>query len=151
MSGVGTPARQRGFTLIEVLVAFALLAVGLGILLAILSSGVRGIANASDSTRASLYAQGLFATLGGDGQLHPGHSQGSFENGRYRWTLEISRYPTPHVTPPPGGAPGAPIAVDPDSEPRLLQVVLTMRWGAGPGHALRVDTLRAYVPPAMTP
>ncbi len=145
----GHAQSQAGFTLLEVLVAFSLLAVGLGILLAILSGGVRAVANAADSTRASLYAQGIFATLGGDRRLQPGRSQGSFENGRYRWVMQVSAAPTPALTPPPGSPPGLPVNVDPSTENQLLRVVLVMNWGAH--GALRVETLRAYLPAQAAP
>jgi len=142
---------QRGYTLLEVLVAFALLAIGLGLLLAILSGGVRAVANASDSTQASLYAESVLDTLGADQRLQPGRSTGVYENGRYRWTLDVTPFK------PPVAAPAAPARGDPNSiDPNLqnfvdnvmYRVVLQMQWGArGPGQTLRVETLRAYSPP----
>ncbi|HEV2608153.1 MAG TPA: prepilin-type N-terminal cleavage/methylation domain-containing protein [Xanthomonadaceae bacterium] len=138
---------QRGYTLLEVLVAFALLAIGLGLLLAILSGGVHAVANASDSTRATLYAEGVLDTLGADQRLQPGRSAGVYENGRYRWTLDITPFKPPVAAP----VRGDPNIVDPNLQNFvdnvMYRVVLQMQWGArGPGQTLRVETLRAYSP-----
>lgn len=140
---------MAGFTLLEVLVAFSLLALGLGLLLSILSGGVRSISTASDSTRASLYAQGLLDGLGADRRLQPGHAQGSFEGGRYSWTLDISAYRTPPPTP----VPGAPPTDVTGNENQMLAIALVLKWGSGKGgRSLRVDTLRAYTaPPVLAP
>lgn len=143
-----TARGQRGFTLVEVLVAFALLAVGLGLLLSILSSGVHSVASSSESTQASLYAENLMTTLGSDRRLKPGHSQGVFENGRFRWALDIKQFKPPAPPPPPPG--GDPYAAGPGlqnaADNILLEVVLQMRWGSTATQVLRVDTLRAYTP-----
>jgi len=144
-----TSARaQRGYTLLEVLIAFALLAIGLGLLLAILSGGVHSVANASASTQATLYAESLFDTLGADQRLQAGRSAGSFENGRYRWTLDI----TPFKPPVPAPARGDPNAIDPNLQNFvdnvMYRVVLQMQWGERTsGQSLRIETLRAYAPP----
>jgi general secretion pathway protein I len=140
---------QRGFTLIEVLVAFALLAIGLGLLLAILSDGVRSVASSSQSTQATLYAQSLLTTLGSDHRLKPGHSQGAFDNGRYRWTLDIKPFKPPAPPPAPPSAQGNPYAdqgVQAVADNILLRVLLQMQWGPRGDQSLRVDTLRAYAP-----
>ena len=146
-NGSCVAANQRGYTLLEVLVAFALLAIGLGLLLAILSGGVHAVANASDSTRATLYAESVLDTLGADQRLQPGRSTGAYENGRYRWTLDITPFKTPVAAP----VPGDPNIVDPSLQTFvdnvMFRVVLQMQWGArGPGQTLRVETLRAYAP-----
>ncbi|MBS0194273.1 MAG: prepilin-type N-terminal cleavage/methylation domain-containing protein [Proteobacteria bacterium] len=139
---------QSGFTLLEVLIAFSLLAIGIGLLLSILSGGVHAVATASDSTRASLYAEGLLDELGADARLQPGRTQGQFEKGRYRWTLDVRVHPLPPPAPPPGGV--APIATDASTENQLLDVDLVMTWNGGAsGDVLRVQTLRAYMPPQV--
>lgn len=144
----GPRASQRGYTLLEVLVAFSLLAIGLGMLLAILSSGVHAVGNASDATRAALYAESLFDTLGADQRLRAGRSQGVFENGHFHWTLDITPFqppvPAPVAAGPPGGEQTQPLQVDNS----MVRVVLLVNWGPGPSpKALRVETLRAYGPP----
>ena len=140
-------AGQRGYTLLEVLVAFALLAIGLGLLLSILSSAMHGIARSSQSTQAALYAENLLDTLGADQRLHAGHSEGRFENGRYRWSLEIAPYPMPAAQPQQADPfASAPVAQNP-IENVMLHVVLRMQWGEqGDEQSLRVETLRAYTP-----
>ncbi|HTD27844.1 MAG TPA: prepilin-type N-terminal cleavage/methylation domain-containing protein [Xanthomonadaceae bacterium] len=138
---------QRGYTLLEVLIAFTLLAIGLGLLLAILSSGLHAVANASATTRASLYAESMFDTLGVDQRLQPGRSQGAFENGRYRWTLAVTPFQPPETAPAPG-IPNAAGPVPPGvADNVMLRVVLQMQWGTAPGQTLRVETMRAYAPP----
>ena len=138
---------QRGYTLLEVLVAFTLLAIGLGLLLAILSGGVRSVARSSQSTRATLYAESMLNTLGADRRLQPGRSEGMFEQGRYRWTLDVTRFKPPVPTP----ARGDSYSADPNLlsfvDNVMYRVVLQMQWGArGPDQTLRVETLRAYAP-----
>lgn len=143
---------QSGYTLLEVLVAFALLAIGLGVLLAILSGGVHAIARASQSTQASLYAESILDTLGADHRLQPGHSEGLFEGGRFRWTLDIEPF-TPPVPPPQQANPYTTNAGTQDfSENVMVHVVLRMQWGdRGTQQALRVETLRAYTPLQVQP
>jgi general secretion pathway protein I len=125
--------RQAGFTLIEVVVAFALLALALTFLLGSLSGATRQIRMANDSGRATLHAQSLLAQLGVGEILRPGQKQGTFEQGRYRWTLEVA----PYIDPLKRRSPQA-VA----SAPRLLQLQLQVAWGDAPGQRLRWQTLR---------
>jgi general secretion pathway protein I len=134
MNAMTSARAQRGYTLLEVLIAFTLLAIGLGLLLAILSDGLRSVANASDSTRATLYAESMLDALGADRRLQPGRSAGAFENNKYRWTLDIATFQPPDAAPPPNG-------------PNHVDLLLQMKWGTAPGQNLRVETLRAYAPP----
>jgi general secretion pathway protein I len=126
-------SRQGGFTLIEVIIAFALLALALTLLLGSLSGAARQIRTADDSGRATLHAQSMLAQLGVGEILQPGRKQGTFEQGRYRWTLEVEPYTDPLKR-------RAPQAVV--SAPRLLQLQLEVEWGGAPGQRLRWQTLR---------
>ena len=143
---------QRGYTLLEVLVAFTLLAIGLGLLLAILSGGVRSVARSSQSTQATLYAQSLLDTLGTDRRLQPGRRQGMFDQGRYRWTLDVTRFKPPVPTPARGDSYSADPNLQSFVDNVMYRVVLQVQWSSRgpdshePDQTLRVETLRAYAP-----
>lgn len=123
---------MRGFTLIEVIIAFALLALALTLLLGSLSGAARQIRQTDDSGRATLHAQSLLAQLGVGEALRPGRQQGVVEQGRYRWVLDVVPYADP-LKPP---------RVATDNAPRLLQVRLSVVWGEGDGQGLQWNTLR---------
>ncbi|MEO8364753.1 MAG: prepilin-type N-terminal cleavage/methylation domain-containing protein [Pseudoxanthomonas sp.] len=125
--------RQRGFTLIEVVVAFALLALALTFLLASLSGAARQVRIAGDSSRATLYAQSLLAQVGVGETLQPGRRQGNFNAGRYRWVLDIAPYVDPLKRPSPSSN---------TSAPRLLHLNLLVEWGNGRGQQMQWQSLR---------
>jgi general secretion pathway protein I len=151
-----TRPKQGGYTLIEVIVAFALLAVGLGLLLAILSGGVRQVAWAGQATHASLYADSLMSTLGADARLQAGQRRGTFEHGTYRWTMDIARDLTPLPVPGATDAANPNRSTAPSASPELgdvsyranelYRVALDVRWGDAPDQHLHIDSLRAYTP-----
>lgn len=125
---------QRGYTLIEVIVAFALLAGALTLLLGTLSGAARQVRASADAGRAALHAQSLLSQLGVGEPLKPQSRNGEFEQGRYRWGLEVSRWNDP--------ARPANALLDP-SAPRLLEVRLGVEWGdGGPRERLLLRTLR---------
>lgn len=132
MKSVPHRRAQRGFMLIEVIVAFALLALALTFLLGSLSNAARQIRTADNAGRAALHAQSLLSQVGVGEVLQPGRRQGSLDGGRYRWTLLIA----PYVDPARAAA-----RIDPGA-PRLLQLQLDMQWGAGPAERLQWQTLR---------
>lgn len=125
--------RQRGFTLIEVIIAFALLALALTLLLGSMSGAARQIRSADEAGRATLHAQSLLAQIGVGETLQPGRQQGDFESGRYRWALEVTPYADPLRRTS---------AVVDTSAPRLLQVQLAVKWGDAAGQQLQWQTLR---------
>jgi general secretion pathway protein I len=125
--------RQRGFTLIEVIIAFALLALALTLLLGSMSGAAKQIRHADDAGRATLHAQSLLGQLGVGEVLQPGRSEGVFEKGRYRWTLVVTPYVDPLVPPSP---------TRDASAPRLLWVDLDVAWGDAAGQQLRLQSLR---------
>lgn len=84
-------ARSRGYTLIEVLVAFMILALTLTVLLRIFSGGLRNIAVSADYTQAVLIAETRLASAGIGEPLVPGESSGD-ENGKFHWTRTIRDY-----------------------------------------------------------
>lgn len=132
------PNTRRGFTLIEVIVAFAVLALALAIVLGTLANASRQVRWSDDAGRAALHAQSLLDDTGVAGTLVPGRRQGVFEDGRYRWTLEVVPWREP-------AAEGeAPPPVDP-AAPRLLRLALDVRWGDARGNGGADDDARTHL------
>lgn len=127
--------RQRGYTLLEVIVAFALLALALTLLLGILSGAARQVRGSSDGARAALYAQSLMAEVGTGEALVAGQRTGDFEDGRYRWQLRIAPWRDRALA-------AARQQVDPNTA-ALFEVTLAVQWGdAGPAQRLQLRSLR---------
>lgn len=130
-----SPLRQRGYTLLEVIVAFALLAMALTLLLGTLSGAAKQVRWSSDAGRAALYAQSLMDQVGVGQPLKPGQRSGDFENGRYRWTLGVAQWRDP--------LPASSQPIDPNA-PRLFEVQLAVEWGdGGAGRRLFLRSLRS--------
>lgn len=130
-----TSLRQRGYTLLEVIVAFALLAMALTLLLGTLSGAAKQVRWSSDAGRAALYAQSLMDQVGVGQPLKPGQRSGDFENGRYRWTLGVAQWRDP--------LPASSQPIDPNA-PRLFEVQLAVEWGdGGAGRRLFLRSLRS--------
>jgi len=83
--------RQSGYTLIEVLVAFMILALALTVLLRIFSGGLRNVSVSSDYATATLIAESRLASAGVDLPLRPGETSGS-EGERFAWTVSVQEY-----------------------------------------------------------
>src|SRR5437773_11599039 len=75
---------EAGFTLVEVIVALAILSLGLSVLLGVISGSLRQTADAARMAEASALAQSLLAEVGTDLQIKPEQRSGQFRNG-YRW------------------------------------------------------------------
>lgn len=124
---------QRGYTLIEVIVAFAVLGIALMLLLGTLSNGTRQVRWAADSGRAALHARSLLDGIGIDVPIVPGRSTGEFEDGRYRWSLTIAPFVDPELPPALSGL----------AQQQLFEIALDVDWGEGtPRERLQVHTLR---------
>jgi general secretion pathway protein I len=133
----GARRRQDGYTLIEIVVAFAILALGLTLLLGTLSGATRQVRQAGDAGRAALHAQSLLDEFGERPQ--PGSREGEFEQGRYRWRLDVA----PWTDPAPRTGPRR---IDPNAA-RLLRLQLQVEWGeGGPQQRLQLSSLRLVVP-----
>ena len=131
------PSSMRGYTLIEVIVAFAVLALALTLLLGTLSGAARLVRQADDGGRAALYAQSLLDQAGVGSALQPGRQQGEFEDGRFRWTLQVAPYVDP----------GAPMLASPgNTGAQLFELVLEIDWGTGAAQRLQLRSLRLSQP-----
>lgn len=135
---IGRRAAQRGYTLIEVVVAFALLAFGLTLLLGSLTNATKQVRTSTDYGRAALHAQTLLDQAGVGEALVVGQRDGELEEGRYRWEMSVSPFRDASMARPQGQVLGA---------PQLLQLDLTMTWGeGGPRKRLRLQSLRLVTP-----
>lgn len=132
----------RGFTLVEVVVAFALLAFALTLLLGAMTRATAQVRRAELAGRAALHAQSLLHQAGVGEALVAGRSDGALEDGRYRWSLEVVEWEDPD---PAVQAAGSPLR-DPGA-PRLLELELVVAWGdGGPREQLQVHSLRRVHP-----
>jgi len=133
---------QRGYTLIEVIVAFALLALALTLLLGTLTGSTRQLRQADYATRAVLHAQSLMAVQGIEEPLRPRRIEGKFEGDRFRWTLDIKPYVDPNPAPASGD-------IEDISQLHLLQLDLSVRWGETPAEQLHWRSLRVATVPTQ--
>lgn len=132
-SGTPTGSRLRGFTLIEVMAAFAIFAVLFGIVLQILSTSISNTRRSGDYTRAALYAQSLLDVFGLEEPLEAGQWNGSFDE-EFGWNLVVE----PHDVLDERG-------IDPETMPvRLYRLVLVVHWGEYRSYReAEFETLRA--------
>ena len=109
--------KQQGFSLLEILIAFSILALSLGILLKIFSAGVNTAVVAEDYTAAVQIAESLMAKTGVETPLQANQASG-VENEKYHWLVEVS----PFEFNPENVDPTALTAV-------LFKVKVTVSWG----------------------
>lgn len=83
--------KQRGFSLLEILIAFSILALSLGILLKIFTAGVNTAGVAEDYTAAVQIAESLMAKTGTETPLQPGETDG-LDNEKYYWQVAVSPF-----------------------------------------------------------
>jgi general secretion pathway protein I len=142
--------RQRGFTLIELVAAFVIFALGFGILLQILGGSLHTTAQSIDNSKAAMWAQSLLDTQGIGEPLQEGASSGRFDD-QYSWQMRVSRYDPPPVqtTVPNIGSTNANGLLTPANPPLdLFQLELVVSWGNQfLTHRARFATVRAMNPP----
>jgi general secretion pathway protein I len=83
--------RSRGFTLIEVVVAFVLLTLVLATSFEIFTTGFARAALLEDESRALLIAQSRLAAAGVEENLKEGETRGESEDRRFQWTVSVKR------------------------------------------------------------
>jgi len=137
----GRPAarNERGFSLLEVLAAFVILAL-VGTALFRIFAGALGNASLSDEySKATLYAENQLATLGVDAPPRESTNQGVSEDGKYSWSTRIDAFNPPlgNVAPEQDhSAEAMPV--------RLWRLGVTVRWPgiAGNDRSVALSTVR---------
>ena len=98
--GRGSPALRanRGFSLLEVLVAFVILAVVGSVLSQLYSSSLRNAGAAEEWSRAVLVAEGHLASAAATYPLKEGSNSGTEDDGRVTWTTKVEPYVAPDTS-----------------------------------------------------
>lgn len=109
---------QRGFTLLEVLVAFAIAAMALSLLARAFAGGLRLSSTAEDYGRVVILAESLMTQVGTEYKLEDSIIEGRFDD-RFNWRLVIAPYLIDNV-----------VLIDSPSV-SLMQIDLTVDWPAG--------------------
>ncbi len=91
MKPVERHARQCGFSLLEVLVAFMILAMSLGVLFRIFSSGLQNLAISEGYSQAVILAESRLGEVGLSEPLEQGELQGEWGGG-FVWRQTIEPY-----------------------------------------------------------
>lgn len=106
---------ERGFTLIEVIVAFAIVALAMSALFQIFSTGLRSSVVTENYNMAVLLADSKLAGIGIEEPLEAGDQSGTFDNG-FRWETNVRPYDD-------GGSTFTPGAI------QAFEVTVTVKWG----------------------
>ena len=116
---------SAGFSLLEILVAFVILALTLSVMMRIFSGGLRNAGFADDYSRAVLLAESKLAELGV--QPAEGETDGEFGE-KYRWRSSIRPWTGDADTP---GMGAQPLPV------RLMEIEVRVAWGEQGGNGSR--------------
>lgn len=128
----------RGFTLLEVMVAFVIFALSFATVLEIMAGSVGGIRRAGDDTQVALLAQSLMDQVGIEVPLEESRHNGESLD-RYRWQMDIRFY-----EPADGNVYVLELAEL--SGVLLYQVTLDIEWDAGwRQRSARFSTIRSIM------
>jgi general secretion pathway protein I len=110
---------ERGFTLLEVLIAFAITALALALLFRAASGGLLSVETSGRYEEAVARARSHMSALSRDAALAAGTSEGD-DGGGYRWHLAVTPVATAqtHATGPIAGPP----------PPVLYAIVVSISW-----------------------
>lgn len=129
----------RGFTLIEVLVALAILGIGLCVILELFSGGLRSVKISEEYVKATWYGKGKMEEALSAKDFAEGVTEGSFDS-QFSWTLDVKK-----VSPPVSQVTGDQNNSDESLPVDLYQVTLKVTWPSGAGQrTLELESLRAY-------
>ncbi len=134
--------KNHGFTLLEVLMAVGLLAVISALVVSTMSGGLRQIRWSSQASEASMHAQSLLDTLGTMETIEPGTKQGVWDDGKFRYQLDIKEVPDPSI-----GAEAPTSQIESVNPPVLYEINLLVNWGSNkPQEQLRFVNYKARQP-----
>jgi general secretion pathway protein I len=125
---------QRGFTLLEVVVAFVLLSLTLVTVFQIFSTGLARAGDLGEYSRALVLAQSRLAIAGVEEKIEGAvETSGETEDRKYRWQLTIQPYEEQ-------AEPGAP---QPQSSLVMYRVDAVVAWDGADGRKrdIRLSTL----------
>jgi len=130
---------QRGFTLIEVVVAFVLLTVVLVTAFEVFSAGLARSGELEDRSEALMIAQSQLASAGVEQPLRDGQTQGESDDRRFQWTTRITRTDE-------GVQPGKPAP----SAYALYRIDVLVTWTDGRGRVqgLPLSTMAVWTAPS---
>jgi general secretion pathway protein I len=117
----------RGFTLIEALVALAVVAAVLGSIGTVIATSVKGTRGIDQRIQLSGTAESLLAALPARALLKPGRQSGELSG--HRWRIDVSPM-------------NVPVATDAPQTGRFVPLAVTMRLQAPGGPAMQVTTVR---------
>jgi len=118
-------AGTAGFTLIEILVALALLGLTIGAVASVMSNSARGYTAANNVQTALSLAEDKLESTGVTGALRAGQTEGRFD-GRFSWRVAVTNY---QDKPPAASAP-SPLTEAPDGL-GLFRIEVTVGWRDG--------------------
>jgi general secretion pathway protein I len=129
---------NRGFTLLELLLAFVVFALSFATVLEILSGSMRNTVRAREYTEAALTAQSIMDEVGLEIPLEPGFSAVG-EAGAYRWQIELFDFADSGENP-------YSVELAELTGIQLLQVELLVSWGESPREqSSRFSTVKAVL------
>jgi len=88
---VNSPRRSRGFTLVEVVVAFVMLSLVLTTAFEIFSRGLARAADLDDYSQGLVIAQSKLAATGVEQTIAEGETQGDSEDRRFHWVVSVKQ------------------------------------------------------------
>ncbi len=126
---------KKGFTLIEVLVAIAILGIGFGVIFELFSGGLRSAKLSEDYLKATWYGKAKMEEVLSQKDFSEGSTEGTFDT-QFSWKVDVTK-----VTPSLGQKEGE----ESDLPVDLYQVVLKVSWPSGKGErSLDMESLRAF-------
>jgi prepilin-type N-terminal cleavage/methylation domain-containing protein len=111
---------KKGFTLLEVMIAMAILGMGLAVIIELFSGGLRLGKASKEYTKAANHGRMKLEEISAQQDIAEGKDEGEYEDG-FRWQVDVKKIVT------------LPMEKDPDFKPPvdLFQVKINILWKSG--------------------